>query len=107
MPFVKGSPKPAGSGRKKGFSLKGNALETMQRFGCDPIHGMIKIAENKKAGKQIRLRAYAELAQYVYPKLRAIGMTGPGGGPMEVDVVDARQQLLSRIASLAPGKPKG
>lgn len=72
----------------------------MLQMGCDPIKGIIDIAQDKNAGKQLRLRAYAELAQYVYPKLRAMELSGPEGSAVEVHV-SASEELLSRIASIS------
>ena len=44
---------------------------------------------------------YAELAQYVYPKRKAVEHSGPGGGPIETNDGSARELLLSRINSIA------
>ena len=49
MPFVKGTPKPPGSGRKKGTPDKASATATqiLERLGCDPISGMVMIASGE------------------------------------------------------------
>jgi hypothetical protein len=49
MPFAKGHPKPAGSGRKKGTPDKvaSTATQILERLGCDPISGMVMIASGE------------------------------------------------------------
>ncbi len=79
MPFAKGKPKTGG--RKPGTRNKitSDISYTLSRLGCDPITGMAKIAlsKSKKIDDALRLRAFAELAQYVFPKRRAVEIT-PG-----------------------------
>lgn len=67
-------PPNAGKGRKKGVPNK-RTLEVAERLAkmrCDPITGMARIAMNKKNPPELRGRMYAELAQYIAPKRRAI-----------------------------------
>ena len=50
-------------------------LDVAQRLAalkCDPIQGMAMLARDKKNPPELRGRMYAELAQYVAPKRRAI-----------------------------------
>lgn len=46
--------------------------EKLRKIGCDPLLGMARLAMNTKNPKELRGRMYAELAQYVAPKRRAI-----------------------------------
>ena len=46
--------------------------ELLGSLGCDPIAGMAAIAANQQNPPELRGRMYAELAQYVYPKRRAV-----------------------------------
>ena len=85
MPFVKGTPKPPGSGRVPGQVGPGKKLkakimltmltrevhEQLEALGCDPIKIMAEIASDPKEDAGVRLRAAAEVAQYVWPKRRA------------------------------------
>lgn len=67
-------PPNAGKGRVKGVKNK-RTLEVAQRLaamGCDPIRGMARIAMSKKTPLELSGRMYAELAQYIAPKRRAI-----------------------------------
>lgn len=84
MPFVKGAPKPAGSGRKRGSDAKRISIghsqlpsgiaEKLRALGCDPIEGMARLAMDKANPPELRGRMFAELAQYEHPKRRATDM---------------------------------
>lgn len=105
MPFAKGISKVAGSGRKKGQPNKINMLasQRLAELGCDPIAGMALIAKNSKNPIELRARMYAELAQYVQPKRRAIEVSGPGGEAVSHELnlgTSAAELLRSRIDSL-------
>ncbi len=111
MPFKPGTPKPANSGRRKGqaAAIKETVEATLARMNCSPIEGMVRIAQNAAKKQSIQHQRLAghlfgELAQYEHPKRRAIEMSGIDGNPIEV-TINAREQLLSRIASLSPRKP--
>lgn len=73
MPFARGTPKPPGSGRKKGSRTRISIeiAARLESLGCDPIEGMAIIAMDKLYPPELRGRMFAELAQYVHPKLRA------------------------------------
>src|SRR5262249_52745209 len=65
-------------GRQAGTPNKAT-VELQQKLaalGCDPIIEMATIAENPAHAVEIRLRAYSEIAQYVYPKRRAVEVGG-------------------------------
>ncbi len=61
-------------GRKAGTPNKATAdlQAKLDGLGCDPIEGMARIAMNRRTPLAVRARLLAELAQYVYPKRRAI-----------------------------------
>lgn len=81
MPFARGTLKPPGSGRQKGTPNRATAevSERLTELGCDPIEGMASIAANETNPPELRGRMYAELAQYVYPKRKAVEHTGQCG----------------------------
>jgi hypothetical protein len=90
-------------GRKTGGRVVGTpnrktkeVSELLASLGCDPIQGMAEIAMNMEASLELRGRMYAELAQYVYPKRKAVAMelSGSGGAPGITVIVDG-----------APGEP--
>lgn len=51
-------------------------LESIREIICDPtinpLRGMIKVAQHPDASLDLQGRMWAELAQYVYPKLRSV-----------------------------------
>lgn len=94
-------------GRKTGGRTKGtpnkltsDARSRLEALGCDPIEGMAVIAMDANNPMDLRGRMFAELAQYVYPKRKAVEHTGPGGGPIE-HAISAGELLADRIASIA------
>lgn len=48
----------------------------LDSLNCDPIRGMAEIARNSEASLELRGRMNAELAQYLYPKRKALEHTG-------------------------------
>jgi hypothetical protein len=70
-------------GRKTGGRAAGTpnrktkeVTELLEAIGCNPIEGMATIAADPKNTPELRGRMYAELAQYVYPKRRAVEVAG-------------------------------
>jgi hypothetical protein len=58
----------------------------LAEIGCDPIEGMAQIAMDPKSSPELRGRMYAELAQYVAAKRRAVEVRGDQGGPIIVEI---------------------
>ncbi len=62
-------------GRRKGTLNKANQAvqEKLNELDCDPIEGMVKIANlsMKSEDYELAARMYKELAQFVAPKLRS------------------------------------
>lgn len=70
----------SGQGRPKG-ALNKRTLDVVERLAklrCDPIAGMARIAMNQKAPLELRGRMYAELAQYIAPKRKALEHSADG-----------------------------
>jgi hypothetical protein len=65
-------------GRQKGTRNKRtqDVIDRLEALGCDPIEGMAQIAMDETNSAELRGRMYAELAQYVAPKLKAIEHSG-------------------------------
>lgn len=65
-------------GRKKGVPNKAtlDVAERIKALGCDPIEGMVKVANMALEEKDLTVagRMYTELAQYVAPKRKAVEM---------------------------------
>jgi hypothetical protein len=58
----------AGTPNKKTQELQSLLLN----LGCDPIEGMAMLAMDTNNSPELRGRMYAELAQYVAPKRKAV-----------------------------------
>ena len=61
-------------GRRRGTpnKLTQSVIDRLHELGCDPIEGMAKIAADEATPVELRARMFAELAQYVAPKRKAI-----------------------------------
>jgi hypothetical protein len=71
----------SGQGRPKG-ALNKRTLDVIDKLAaerCDPIVGMARIAMNKNNPVELRARMFAELAQYVAPKRKAMEHSGDAG----------------------------
>ncbi len=68
-----------GSGRQRGTPNKKTAevKQLLLSLKCDPITGMARIAMNRHNPG----RMYSELAQYMWPKRKAIEVTGEQAAP--------------------------
>jgi hypothetical protein len=89
--MARGGSKPGErrGGRQRGAPKRTlDVIERLAALRCDPITGMARIALNKKNSVELRARMFAELAQFVAPKRKALEhSTEPG-------MIEA---LLSRI----------
>lgn len=78
-------------GRKKGTPNKKNQAlaDRLKELGCDPIEDMAKVSFEAKANGDwnLLLSASKELAQYVYPKRKAVEVTGEDGGPIKTQPI--------------------
>lgn len=65
-------------GRKKGTPNKRTQeiQDRLAELNCDPVEGMAKLAMDPENSPELRGRMYSELAQYVYPKRKAIEHSG-------------------------------
>lgn len=54
--------------------------------GYHPVKAMAEIAHNKDAPLELQGRMHAEVANYVCPKLKAVEVTGEGGGPLKLKI---------------------
>jgi hypothetical protein len=64
----------SGQGRPKG-ALNKRTLAIIEKLAterCDPIVGMARLAMNTKNPVELRARMFAELAQYIAPKRKAL-----------------------------------
>jgi len=73
----------SGTPNKKSHEL----AEKLEELGCDPIEGLARIAEDPATKPELKMRCYAELAQYVHPKRKAMELgSGKDGEPLKIVV---------------------
>ncbi len=104
MKFQKGHKKVPGSGRRKGQTcrLAADVRAKLQEMGCDPIEGMAILSMDESVEVAIRASCFKELAQYCYPKRRAVEISGLDGSPIEHKYnSSALESLEIRIAGIA------
>lgn len=82
-PFEKGN-RANPSGRPKGLKNKKTLqIEAMlEKLGCNPIENMVTMLKDVNVDNAIKCKLNCELANYIYPKRKAIEHAGPGGGPV-------------------------
>ena len=71
----------------------------LESLDCNPIEGMARIATNEKYSPELRGRMYAELAQYVYPKRRAVEHAGEPVAPLQSKLVVEFVRAAPQVAS--------
>jgi hypothetical protein len=88
MPLTRTS----GQGRPKGALNKRTraVADLLAEMDCDPIAGMARIATDESNPIELRARMFAELAQYVAPKRKAVEYSG------EVNIIE---QILLEAGS--------
>ncbi len=98
MPFEKGHTKVGG--RKAGTvnKLTSDIQVALAELDCDPIVGMALIAKDKKNKIELRFKAYAQLAEYVYAKRRSIEIAPSKAHPTGAKLItypDAVKMLMA------------
>jgi hypothetical protein len=72
--------------------------QLLESLGHNPIEAMVQIATDPEACLELRGRMNAELAQYVYPKRKAVEVAGDREAPLVIHRV-----VLERVS--IPGVP--
>ena len=75
--------RPKGAKNKRTQEIQDRLAE----LDCDPIEGMVTIANDPTSSQELKLQAYKELAQYVAPKRKAVDMTASVDGNISIDIV--------------------
>jgi hypothetical protein len=68
---------PKTGGRRKGTPNREtqDIVDKARAWNCDPFEVMVRIAMDPKSSPELRLKAAAEIAQYILPKRRAVEVT--------------------------------
>lgn len=75
MAYPKGKPRPEGAGRKKGTPNRNtrDLIAKCDEMGLDVFGAMIEIAMN--GDDEQRFHMLKEIAQYIYPKRKAVELS--------------------------------
>jgi hypothetical protein len=94
-------------GRKRGSPNRRtlDVIEKLAALDCDPIEGMALIAMDKKSPVELRGRMFAELAQYIAPKRKAVEHSADGA-TLEALLLKLDAEHVDGAATLrgSPGK---
>ena len=102
MPRPKGTPKTGG--RQKGSPIKlirRTVSDLLDSLHCSPVANLAKIANDRKVDVAIRRAANSDLMRYCYPQLKAIELSGPGGGAIPLTSVDPYESIRGELARIA------
>lgn len=85
-------------------------VEVLEDEGLDPVAELVKIVKNPSVLEpEVRARFLNEMVQYYQPKVKAVELSGPGGGAIAVAAISAEQaEKIAReylIASAANKSP--
>ena len=62
-------------------------VEKLEKLGCDPIEGLARIAMDAATALELKVRCFTELAQYVYPKRKALAQAAdPDSDSLSIEV---------------------
>jgi len=91
---------PKTGGRERGTPNKRtlDLAQKLEALGCDPIAGLAGIAMAAETAPELKVRCYAELAQYVYAKRKAIALEPASSGDMRVIVKFVESSCKIRLA---------
>lgn len=88
MAFVKGKPRPANAGRRKGTPNK--ATQTLEdkcrEYGVDPFEVLLQLCSSEDEG--VRLGAAKEACKYIHPQRKALEVSNAGDTGFKVIVED-------------------
>ena len=87
-------------GRAPGTPNKRTAelVERLAELECDPVEGLVSIAADPSTDPALRARVYADLLPYLYPKRKAVELSGHDNEPMQIrwierKIIDAREPI--------------
>ena len=98
-------------GRQKGTPNRKTqeVAEKLQALGCDPIEGMARLAMDPTVDVAIRAQMLKELAQYLYPKRKALEVSGDPDTPLQhrcvIDWEGVRERFEQSVKAASAGAP--
>lgn len=96
-----------GAGRKPGAQNRINAEVKAKALagGITPLEYMLSVMRDDKAETSRRDEMAKAAAPYCHPRLAATELTGPDGGPIDVRLRSARDELARKLAAGEPETP--
>lgn len=100
--------KREGAGRKKGSLGKKTReiAEKAAKSGITPLEYMLKVMRSESADPERRDAMARAAAPYIHPRLEAIAVSGPNGGPIEtkdLSMTDIARRLAFLLTAGAEG----
>jgi len=99
---------PKTGGRTKGTPNRATSAlnEKLEVLGCDPVEGLVKIAQNPNTPVALKVNIFENLLPYVYPKRKSLADSAEGVGGVAVPSMtpeEAMECALYVIAHFGPG----
>ncbi len=88
MPFKpgqSGNPKGRPKGSKNKNTLE--AIAVLEKKGINPLEEMADMATDENVSETVRARLLCELASYIYPKRKAVEVSGPDEEALTVKIL--------------------
>jgi hypothetical protein len=105
MPRPKGHPKTGGRVRGTPNKSSEAIARKLAKLGCDPVEGLAKIALDPGTEPSLKIRCFSELAQYIYPKRKAVDLLSPEDSEIKVTVREiGPSTALTRASGLNPAQ---
>lgn len=104
--FVKGQPRIPGSGRAKGTPNKKTQVlvEILEAKDFNVPAKLIELVNGGLLLPKEQADVLLELMQYVYPKRKAVEMTGADGEPLQVVAPRTTEELIAISRAVREGK---
>jgi len=79
-------------GRRAGTPNRRTAqlTERLAELGCDPLEGLARIAADPTTESSLRVRIYADLLPFVYPKRKAVELAAEGASEIKFSWLDSK-----------------
>ncbi len=77
------------NGRPKGSKNKHTieAMEILEKKGMNPLEAMADMAMDENVAESVRARLLCELASYMYPKRKAVEVSGPDDEALTIKIL--------------------
>jgi len=92
----------AGTPNKRTVEL----VERLAELACDPVEGLVRIANDPATDAALRARVYADLLPYLFPRRKSVELADPNGDPVQLIVRWQSPESVQRDDSGA-GNPAG